>query len=29
LKGWTPPPGINVPTGARLPTNVQAIWNEV
>jgi glyoxylase-like metal-dependent hydrolase (beta-lactamase superfamily II) len=29
VKGWTPPPGINAPTGARLPTNVQAVWNEV
>jgi len=29
VKGWTPPAGINAPTGQRLPTNVQAIWNEV
>jgi cyclase len=29
VKSWTPPPGINAPMGARLPTNVQAIWNEI
>ena len=29
VKSWTPPTGINAPTGARLPTNVQAIWNEI
>jgi glyoxylase-like metal-dependent hydrolase (beta-lactamase superfamily II) len=28
-KTWTPPTGINAPTGARLPTNVQAIYNEL
>jgi cyclase len=29
VKTWTPPAGINAPTGARLPTNVQAIYNEI
>jgi cyclase len=29
VKAWTPPTGINAPTGARLPTNVQAIYNEL
>ena len=29
VKSWTPPAGINAPTGARLPTNVQAIYNEL
>jgi glyoxylase-like metal-dependent hydrolase (beta-lactamase superfamily II) len=29
VKSWTPPAGINAPTGARLPTNVQAIYNEI
>jgi hypothetical protein len=29
VKSWTPPTGINAPTGARLPTNVQAIYNEL
>src|SRR5918993_5438492 len=28
VKTWTPPAGINPPTGARLPTNVQAIYDE-
>ncbi len=28
-KTWTPPAGINAPTGARLPTNVQAIYSEL
>jgi glyoxylase-like metal-dependent hydrolase (beta-lactamase superfamily II) len=29
VKSWTPPAGINAPTGARLPTNVQAIYSEL
>jgi glyoxylase-like metal-dependent hydrolase (beta-lactamase superfamily II) len=29
VKSWTPPAGINPPTGARLPTNAQAIYNEI
>ena len=29
VKNWTPPAGINPPTGARLPTNAQAIYNEL
>jgi glyoxylase-like metal-dependent hydrolase (beta-lactamase superfamily II) len=29
VKTWTPPAGINPPTGARLPTNAQAIYNEL
>ena len=28
-KSWTPPAGITPPTGTRLPTNVQAIYNEI
>jgi glyoxylase-like metal-dependent hydrolase (beta-lactamase superfamily II) len=28
-KSWTPPAGINAPTGTRLPTNVQAIYAEL
>ena len=28
-KTWTPPAGINAPTGARLPTNVQALYTEI
>lgn len=29
VKSWTPPAGINAPTGARLPTNAQAIYDEI